>query len=720
MQTIESFAESIGNYLPAGQIQLVRRAYFYAEQAHDGQLRRSGEPYVTHPLAVAYILAEMRMDHQSLIAALLHDVIEDTGIGKDALAEQFTSTVADLVDGVSKLTQIEFQSRAEAQAENFQKMALAMARDIRVILVKLADRLHNMRTLGVLRPEKRRRIARETLDIYAPIANRLGMNSVRLEFEELGFAALYPMRSRRIQAAVRSARGNRKELVDNIRDAISERLTNEGQQARVIGREKHLYGIYQKMRQKRKSFSEIMDVFAVRIIVDSVDSCYRVLGMIHGMYKPVSGQFKDYIAIPKSNGYQSLHTIVIGMHGAHIEVQIRTFEMEDMANSGIAAHWLYKSTDEDAEQTQSSHLLARQWVQGLLDMQERTGSSLEFIEHVKVDLFPDEVYVFTPRGEILTLQSGSTAVDFAYAVHTDLGHSCSACRINHNLEPLSKPLESGQTVEVITSPLAKPNPAWLNFAVTGKARSHIRHFLKHQRKAESVELGRELLDTALLSLDSSLDRLKRRQVKGLLKQTGHKNLDRLLEEIGLGNRVAFLTARSLLESSVEKDVSPKSSQAPLLIAGTEGMLVNFAKCCHPIPGDHIIGHIRAGRGLAVHRNTCIDIEDVRENQQKCIDLQWADDVQGEFAVEIRVLMENRRGIFANIANQIHAAEANIEEIVTTEEDPSYGLVKLVLSVLNRVHLARVMRRLRAINGVNKVVRPRYDRGSVREQKTGNT
>jgi guanosine-3',5'-bis(diphosphate) 3'-pyrophosphohydrolase len=718
MQTIESFTESLGNYLPVSQIKLVRRAYFYAEQAHDGQLRRSGEPYVTHPLAVAYILAEMRMDHQSLIAALLHDVIEDTGIGKDALAGQFTSTVADLVDGVSKLTQIEFQSRAEAQAENFQKMALAMARDIRVILVKLADRLHNMRTLGVLRPEKRRRIARETLDIYAPIANRLGMNSVRLEFEELGFAALYPMRSRRIQAAVRSVRGNRKELVDKIRDAISERLSSEGQQARVIGREKHLYGIYQKMRQKRKSFSEIMDVFAVRIMVDSVDSCYRVLGMIHSMYKPVSGQFKDYIAIPKSNGYQSLHTIVIGMHGEHIEVQIRTHEMEEMANSGLAAHWLYKSTAEDS--VQSSHLLARQWVQGLLDMQERTGNSMEFIEHVKVDLFPDEVYVFTPRGEILTLQSGSTAVDFAYAVHTDLGHSCSACRINHNLEPLSKPLESGQTIEVITSPLARPNPAWLNFAVTGKARSHIRHFLKHQRKIESVELGRELLDTALLSMDSSLDRLKRRQVKSLLKQTGHKNLDRLLEDIGLGNRVAFLTARSLLESSVEKDVSSKSIQASLVIAGTEGMLVNFAKCCHPIPGDHIIGHIRAGRGLVIHRNICNDIADVRENQQKCIDLQWADDVQGDFAVEIRLLMENRRGIFANIANQIHAAEANIEEIITAEEDPSYGSVKLVLSVLGRVHLARVMRRLRAISGVNKVVRPRYSGGSALERKTSNT
>jgi guanosine-3',5'-bis(diphosphate) 3'-pyrophosphohydrolase len=717
MQTIDSLGDALSSYLPPNQVQMVRRAYFYAEQAHDGQLRRSGEPYVTHPLAVAFILAELRMDHQSLIAALLHDVIEDTGIGKSALAEQFTPSVAELVDGVSKLTKIEFQSKAEAQAENFQKMALAMARDIRVILVKLADRLHNMRTLGVLRPEKRRRIARETLDIYAPIANRLGMNSVRLEFEELGFAALHPMRSRRIQAAVRGARGNRKELVDKISGAISERLAHEGQPATVVGREKHLYGIYQKMRQKRKSFAEIMDVFAVRIVVDSVDSCYRVLGMIHSMYKPLPGQFKDYIAIPKSNGYQSLHTIVIGMHGVHIEVQIRTTEMEEMANNGIAAHWLYKSADD--EPVRDSQLLARQWVQGLLEMQERAGNSLEFIEHVKVDLFPDEVYVFTPQGQILTLQSGATAIDFAYAVHTDLGDHCSACRINRQLAPLSEALQSGQTIEIITSPKAKPSPAWLNFVVTGKARSHIRHYLKHQRQTESVDLGRELLDKALRSLDSSLEQIKKRQIKNFLKQTGLADIDQVLEEIGLGNRVAFLTARGLLEGNTETDVSHAGPTAPLVIAGTEGMMVNFAKCCHPIPGDPIIGHISAGRGLVVHRNSCNNIADIRNNRQKCIELQWAGDVTGEFSVEIRVVVENKRGIFATIANQIHAMEANIEHISSTEEDPSYSSVSLVLSVLSRVHLARVMRRIRAIKGVNKVVRPRYKRGAHREQQTSN-
>lgn len=700
MQTINTLADSLATYLEPGQVNQVQRAYYYAEQAHDGQLRRSGEPYVTHPLAVAFILAEMRMDHQSLVAAMLHDVIEDTGIGKDALSDQFSPTVAELVDGVSKLTQIEFASKAEAQAENFQKMALAMARDIRVILVKLADRLHNMRTLGVLRPDKRRRIARETLEIYAPIANRLGMNTVRLEFEELGFAAMHPMRSRRIQAAVKAQRGNRKELVEKIRHAITERLASENFEATVLGREKHLYGIYQKMRQKGKSFSDIMDVFAFRIVVDSVDSCYRALGLVHSMYKPVPGQFKDYIAIPKSNGYQSLHTVLFGMHGIPIEVQIRTAEMEEMANNGIAAHWLYKSADDRGT---GSHARARQWVQGLLEMQQQAGNSLEFIEHVKVDLFPDEVYVFTPKGEILELPAGATPVDFAYAVHTDVGNHCVACRINRKLAPLSEALQSGQSVEIITSPTAKPNPAWMNFVTTGKARSHIRHYLKHQREAEAVDLGRQLLDKALHSLDTDINKLKKRQINRFLKQTGFETFEAALEEIGLGNRAAFLTARSLLEEDIEGDV-PKNQGQPLVIAGTEGMMVNFAKCCHPIPGDPIIGHISAGRGIVVHRESCNNISDIRDNRQKCIELQWADEVAGEFSVELRLVLENRRGIFATIANQINAMEANIESISTEDEDASFTSMELALSVLSRVHLARVMRRMRAIGGVNKVVR----------------
>ena len=512
--SLQTLDDTLRTYLTPEQSNQVKRAYFFAEQAHHGQFRRSGEPYVTHPLAVAGILADMHMDHQSLMAAMLHDVIEDTGIRKDAIGGQFGETVAELVDGVSKLTQIEFSSQAEKQAENFQKMALAMAKDIRVILVKLADRLHNMRTLGVLQVDKRRRIARETLEMYAPIALRLGMNNVRMEFENLGFSALHPMRAERISAAVKRARGNRKELVEKIRHQLLNCLEQEGHEAEVIGREKHLYSIYQKMKSKGKSFSEIMDIFAFRIIVDSVDTCYRVLGCVHSLYKPVPGEFKDYIAIPKANGYQSLHTVLMGMHGVPIEIQIRTRDMEDMANNGIAAHWLYKSSNSSA--ASGSHARARQWVQGLLEMQQRAGNSLEFIESVKIDLFPDEVYVFTPKGDILELPRGATAVDFAYAVHTDVGNSCVACRINRRLAPLSEPLQSGQTIEILTAPGARPNPAWFNYAVTAKARTNIRHFIKQQRREDSIDLGQRLLDKALSALDTNFNALEDSQINAYL------------------------------------------------------------------------------------------------------------------------------------------------------------------------------------------------------------
>ncbi|MCB1665853.1 MAG: RelA/SpoT family protein, partial [Pseudomonadales bacterium] len=535
MSTIDSLATNLSEYLESDQINLVRRAYYYAEQAHDGQFRRSGDPYVTHPLAVAGILSEMHMDPQSLVAAMLHDVIEDTGISKAAVKSQFGDAIAEMVDGVSKLNKITFSSHAEAQAENFQKMALAMAKDIRVILVKLADRLHNMRTLDVLSPEKRRRVARETLDIYAPIANRLGMNSVRIEFEELGFEALYPMRSRRINAAVKSIRGNRKEIVKQIQGALEACLEREGMPGRIFGREKHLYSIYEKMRTKRKSFSEIMDVYAFRIVVDKVDTCYRVLGAVHNLYKPVPGRFKDYIAIPKANGYQSLHTTLFGMHGVPIEIQIRTEEMEAMANNGIAAHWLYKSHDDTPN---NAHIRARQWVNGLLEMQQHAGNSLEFIENVKIDLFPDEIYVFTPKGTIMELPAGSTAVDFAYAVHTDVGNSCVACRISRRLAPLSEPLESGQTVEIITAPGTQPNPAWLSFVVTGKARSNIRHFLKNQRHSESVALGRRLLNKVLGGFGTQLEKVPEEQIKQALQHLNSPGLDNVLEDIGLGNRMA--------------------------------------------------------------------------------------------------------------------------------------------------------------------------------------
>ncbi|WP_313284996.1 bifunctional GTP diphosphokinase/guanosine-3',5'-bis pyrophosphate 3'-pyrophosphohydrolase, partial [Stutzerimonas kunmingensis] len=663
MPAIDALADRLSTYLGPDQVNLVRRAYFYAEQAHDGQRRRSGEAYVTHPLAVANILADMHMDHQSLMAAMLHDVIEDTGIPKDALVAQFGETVAELVDGVSKLTQMNFETKAEAQAENFQKMAMAMARDIRVILVKLADRLHNMRTLEVLAGEKRRRIAKETLEIYAPIANRLGMHTMRVEFEDLGFKAMHPMRSERIRAAVRRARGNRNEIVDKIEQSLIHCLEREGLEGDVLGREKHLYSIYKKMRGKRKAFHEIMDVYAFRIVVDKVDTCYRVLGAVHSLYKPLPGRFKDYIAIPKANGYQSLHTTLFGMHGVPIEIQIRTREMEEMANNGIAAHWLYKSPEDEVPK--GTHARARQWVKGVLELQQRAGNSLEFIESVKIDLFPDEVYVFTPKGRIMEMPKGSTAVDFAYAVHTDVGNTCIACRVNRRLAPLSQPLESGSTVEIVTAPGARPNPAWLNFVVTGKARTHIRHALKLQRRSESINLGERLLSKALSGFETSLDKISAERIQQVLTEYHMEYVEDLLEDIGLGNRMAYVIARRLI--SHDNEEAP-ALEGPLAIRGTEGLVLNYAKCCTPIPGDPIVGHLSAGKGMVVHLETCRNIADVRHNPDKCIQLSWSKDVTGEFNVELRVELEHQRGLIALLAGSVNAADGNIEKIGMDERD----------------------------------------------------
>ena len=704
LDTIDSLADDLSSYLGKDQINSVRRAYYYAEQAHEGQYRHSGDAYVTHPLAVASILSEMHMDHQSLMAAMLHDVIEDTGVTKTAIKSQFGNTVADLVDGVSKLNKITFSSHAEAQAENFQKMAMAMAKDLRVILVKIADRLHNMRTLKVLAPDKRRRIGRETLDIYAPIANRLGMNNVRVEFEELCFAALYPMRARRITAAVKRIRGNRKEIVLQIQTSLEACLEREGLPGRTIGREKHLYSIYEKMRSQHKSFSEITDVYAFRIIVDRVDACYRVLGAVHSLYKPVPGRFKDYIAIPKANGYQSLHTTLFGMHGVPIEIQIRTEEMEAMANNGIASHWLYKSTD---DLPSSAHIRAREWVNGLLDIQKHAGNSLEFIENVKIDLFPDEIYVFTPKGTIFELPAGSTAVDFAYAIHTDVGNSCVACRISRRLAPLSEPLQSGQTVEVITAPGTQPNPAWLSFVITGKARSNIRHYLKNQKHSESVSLGRRLLNKALASFGSDLASVTKENIDAVLTQTKLKSLDQLLEEIGLGNRMSYMIAQKLAaHSSIAtlEDGNEPEQQGTLAIRGSEGMVMNYAKCCHPIPGDPIVGHISSGRGMVIHTDECNNIAEIRDNPEKCVAVSWDPNVEGEFSVELRVELENLRGIIATLATTITGAEANIEKISTVERDARFIIVNLSLNVRNRVHLAHVMKRVRLIKAVASVTR----------------
>ena len=698
MLTLDGFAKDLSNYLETSQIEQVIKAYNFASDAHAGQKRKSGEPYITHPLAVANILAHMHMDHQCLMAALLHDVIEDTGVPKHTIGQEFDEQVADLVDGVSKLTTM-FESTAEAQAENFQKMTLAMAKDIRVILVKLADRLHNMRTLGHLNAEKRRRIAKETLEIYAPIALRLGMNNIRIEFEELGFKALYPLRSSMIEKAVKRARGNRTEIVSNIRESIVTCLDKNGIHAEVFGREKHLYSIYDKMKTKRKSFAEIMDVYAFRIIVRSVDNCYRSMGAVHNLYKPVAGRFKDYIAIPKANGYQSLHTTLFGMHGIPIEIQIRTNEMETFANNGIAGHYLYKS-NEDSDS--GSHERAREWMKGLLEIQQSAGNSLEFIEHVKFDLFPDEVYVFSPVGEIFDLPQGSTPVDFAYAVHTDIGNSCVACRIDRRLAPLSATLESGQTVEIIRAPAAQPNPAWLAFVITGKARSSIRQALKHQQTSESQGLGKRLLERALELHDMTFDDLDEAKISNILVERNIDCFDNLLVEIGLGNQMAGVIVRHLLGDTTETEI--QENHGPLAIKGTEGLVVTYARCCHPIPGDLVIGHISAGRGIVIHTDNCRNMAELRKKPDEIMDVRWDTNNGQEFAVELRVELEHDRGMIAVIAANVTDANANIERINLIEKDARLGIVNIVVSVLDRVHLARVIKKIRTIKGINKIIR----------------
>jgi guanosine-3',5'-bis(diphosphate) 3'-pyrophosphohydrolase len=720
---ISDLCALLDTYLEPDQVKEVYRAYVFGADAHEGQQRLSGEPYIYHPLAVARILAEMRMDVNSIIAALLHDVIEDTPTAKDQLAKEFGEEVADLVDGVSKLTQVKFESKAEAQAENFRKMMLAMVRDIRVILIKLADRLHNMRTLGVMPPAKRRRISKETLEIYVPIANRLGMHNLRLELEEQGFKAAYPIRYRILEDAVKKARGNRGEVLEKIRKNIEDRLHQEGIDYPVNGREKHLYSIYEKMRSKGLSFAEVFDVYAFRIVVDKPDTCYRVLGIVHNIYKPVPGKFKDYIAIPKANGYQSLHTVLFGPYGIPIEVQIRTEDMEKVANMGIAAHWLYKSGGDRQRQD-----LAQEWLRGLLEMQQHAGNSQEFLENVKIDLFPDEVYVFTPKGDIMTLPRGSTIVDFAYAVHSDLGNSCVAGKIDRRLAPLRTQLHNGQTVEIISAPGAKPNPVWLDFVVSAKARSNIRSFLKRLKRDEAVQLGRRLLEKSLATFSTSLEDIPQSRINKLLEEFKLASLDDLLEQISLGNRVSLLVARQLTESEQIKEKTSRAAlkplgiknvfsryapdwmksgskdDRPLAIKGTEGTVVSYAKCCRPIPGDSILGFISVGRGIVIHRDSCKNTKDYRSRPDKWVDVQWDSNVQSTFPVDVRVDTENRRGVLATVAAAIAEMSVNIENVSMEERDGSYSSMKFTLSVKDRKHLANIIRRVRGIDSVVRMVR----------------
>jgi guanosine-3',5'-bis(diphosphate) 3'-pyrophosphohydrolase len=695
-------------YLNVDQIKLLRRAYRFGAEAHEGQTRKSGEPYIQHPLAVANILADMHMDHETLVAAMLHDVIEDTPIAKERISAEFGVEVAQIVDGLSKLTQIDFESHAEAQAQNFRKMLMAMADDIRVILVKLADRLHNMRTLDSLSPEKRRRIARETLDIYAPIAQRLGMNAIRLELEELAFKAFYPLRHGVLDRVMQKIRGNRKEVVDKIRNRIKRHLRQEQLVAHVAGREKHLFSIYNKMREKELHFSEVHDVYAFRIIVDSVDTCYRTLGVMHGLYKPVPGTFKDYIAIPKANGYQSLHTVLFGPFGVPLEIQIRTNEMDQVAEAGIAAHWLYKTGDGAAK---SAHKRARDWLRGLLEMQRRAGDSQEFLENVKVDLFPDEVYVFTPKGEILEMPRGATAVDLAYAIHTDLGNTCVGCRIDRRLVPLRTALKNGESVEIVTAPGARPNPAWLNFVVTGKARANIRHFLKNLHDDEAQSFGKRMLNRELEHFNMSLDTLHSERVIDALKNFKLASMDELLADIGLGVRPAPLVARALVSVAGEEVPTRtrrrnEDDPAPLLIHGTEGLVVTIPKCCYPIPGDPIMGFISAGRGIVIHHPSCRNVVGFRNAPDRWVDVEWAQDLAREFSAEIILDVVNQRGVLATVAAGCADQSANIEGVELIERDEYYSNMRLVVGVRDRKHLADVIRVLRKLKTVVRVHRKR--------------
>ena len=709
MQEIGDLIKQVSTYLTDDQVEKVDSAYEFGARAHAGQKRVSGEPYIYHPVEVASILADMHMDHQTLIAALLHDVIEDTPTVKRELSRQFGKNVAELVDGVSKLTQVKFDSVEEAQAHNFRKMLMAMSNDIRVILVKLADRLHNMRTLEALNPEKRRRIARETLEIYVPIAQRLGLNNIRLELEDLGFQTLYPMRYRILAEQIRKARGHRKEIIDKIRNALRRRLRQEKIPAQIIGREKHLYGIYQKMKQNGLSFNEVYDVYAFRIIVDTVNTCYRVVGTVHNLYKPVPGKFKDYIAIPKANGYQSLHTILFGPYGVPIEVQIRTHEMNDVAESGIAAHWLYK-TGSSGDRS-GAHKRAREWLQRIIEMQQNAGNPQEFLEHVKVDLFPDAVYAFTPKGKIIELPRGATAIDFAYAIHSNLGNSCTGVRVNRRLAPLSTQLLSGQTVEIIKSPGAQPNPAWLNFVVTAKARSAIRHYLKNLQHNEAVTLGKRLLNRQLELLNVTFDQIKQEQFDYVLKEFKLADETELLQEIGLGNRMAPIIARKLVITSLDsKNAEPgrqnnaPDNTNPLFIRGTEGMVITFPKCCYPIPGDPIIGFATTGRGIVIHSQSCKNIAEFKNQPEKWINVDWEKDIDRVFPTRIRMNAINQRGVLATIAAAISDQDSNIINVDIKDKDDRYTSMEFIVEVRNRQHLADIIRRVRVIKHVSNISR----------------
>jgi GTP pyrophosphokinase len=709
--SVTHLSARLSEYLTPSELKKVKEAYRFSDEMHLGQVRKSGEPYISHPIAVAEICADWKLDAQAIMAALLHDVMEDQDVKKEELIERFGAPVATLVDGLSKLEKIEFQSLIEAQAENFRKMLLAMASDVRVILIKLADRLHNMRTLEHMTPAKKRRIAAETMEVYVPIAHRLGLNNIYRELQDLAFSHLYPLRYRTLAKAVKAARGNRREVVKKILESVKTTLANAGLQAEVYGREKTLFGIYKKMRSKHLSFSQVLDVYGFRVVVDNFANCYVALGTLHGLYKPMPGKFKDYIAIRKLNGYQSLHTTLIGPYGTPVEFQIRTQEMHRTAESGVAAHWLYKTGESNLTDLQQR---THSWLQSLLDIQQQTGDSAEFLEHVKVDLFPDSVYVFTPKSKIIALPRGATALDFAYSIHTGIGDHTVSVKVNNDSVPLRTELRNGDIVEIVTDPASRPSPTWLAFVRTGKARSAIRHHLRTINLNESVELGQELLAQALTTLNINPE-LPQPTIEKLLNESSAKSMEELYADIGIGKRMAALVARHIFglidddqgNLPFEHHLIP-SELDPVTIYGSEGVSVQLAPCCLPIPGDQIIGQLRRDQGLIVHTNECMPAKRLRMKEpDRWIAVQWGNELNRRFDCRIRLLINNEKGILARVAAEIGESDANIT-YVGMDEDAEHVMTQLrfTIQVKDRVHLAHLIRNLRRVTGVNRVERER--------------
>ena len=694
--------DKLKQYLAPDSVLRVREAYRLGARAHEGQTRKSGEPYITHPVAVAGILADLRLDAEAVIAAILHDTIEDTPVKRADIAGAFGEEVAELVDGVTKLDRVQFRSTQEANAESFRKMLLAMARDLRVILIKLADRLHNMRTLQSMAADSRRRIARETLEIYAPIAQRLGMNRFKAELQDLAFRALHPMRYRVLEQRLRQTYGTRRDSVARVEVQIAARLEQAGIHARLVSRVKSPYSIYSKMRSEHKSLTQVLDVYGLRVVVHDVMQCYVALGLVHALYKPLDARFKDFIAIPKANGYQSLHTTLFGPNGTPIEVQIRTEEMDLLAEKGVAAHWAYKT---EALPANAAQARAREWLTNLVSAQSSADSALEFVENVKVDLFPDEVYLFTPKGDILALPRNATALDFAYAVHTDVGDHAVAARVDRKLVPLRSRLQSGQSVEVITAPSASPSPNWLEFVVSAKARTAIRHFLKRLQHEDAIELGHRMLDRALDELQSSLDSIAPEALDAYLAEHRLRRLEDLLADIALGNRMPAQVAQQLAtgRAVLELGHTPRSGEK-ILITGAERGVLTFGACCHPIPGDEIMGFLSAGKGVVVHRADCRNVSEFRKTPDRCVAIAWDRHVQGEFKTLLKVIVDNRPGVLATIAAAIAEAGSNIENVEYQERDGSSATLQFTLEVRDRKHLAQVMRRVRRAGVVHAVHR----------------